>query len=83
MWEWFGFISGDVASAELHWYLGFHFAYQTGTGGSVVKCVLIAIAKGQVFESVKIQKKIAPIKIKFAPGVLLDYWWSPAWVLQD
>ena len=33
VWEQFGLVSGDVASAELHWYLWLLFAYQSSTYG--------------------------------------------------
>src|ERR1700685_2880161 len=39
MWERFGFICSDMASAEPGWYLYYPFAYHTSTYGSTVKCV--------------------------------------------
>ena len=40
MWERFGFILGDVASAEPRRYLSYPFAYSISTDGSTVKRVL-------------------------------------------
>jgi hypothetical protein len=60
MWERFGLVSGDAASAELQRYLFSQCGNQTSTCGAVVKRDIIVTAGGQVFESRKKQISFAP-----------------------
>jgi hypothetical protein len=53
MWERFGLVSGDAASAETQQYLFSQCGYQTSTRGAVVKRNIIVTAGGRVFESWK------------------------------
>jgi hypothetical protein len=55
MWEWFGLVSGDAASAKPQRYLFSQRGHQTSTRGAVVKCDIIVTAGGRVFESRKKQ----------------------------
>ena len=88
MWERFGLVSGDAASAETQRYLFLQCGYQTITRGAVVKRDIIVTAGRQVFESWKKQLFfLHQIKLNWLwwspSGVLLDYMWSPARVLRD
>jgi hypothetical protein len=88
MWERFGLVLGDAASAKPQQYLFSQCGYQTSTCGAVVKRNIIVTARGRVFESRKKQIFfLHPIKLNWLwwspSGVLLDYMWSPARVLRD
>jgi hypothetical protein len=55
MWEQFGLVLGDTASAKPQKYLFSQCGYQTGTHGAVVKLDIIVTTGHQVFESWKKQ----------------------------